>query len=601
MSYGIYGRYADVDLSSRSVNEYTIPRDWIQKYLGGRGIGARILLEELPKEVDPLGEENILIFGTGPFQGTGVAGASRNVVLAVSPVTRAVSDSFVGGFFPHELGQSGYDGLVIRGKSEDPVYILMHSGMIELHDASDIWGKGVLETDDILRTRHKGTRVASIGLAGERGVQFACIMNDVNRAAGRPGFGCVMGSKKLKAVVVAGNKPKDIFDEDQFVQLRQDFTRWIMLDPSTQSRQKYGTAENIAVLNELGILPTKNYQEGVFEGADRISGETLVETIFSRRATCRGCPVACKRVVHTTYHGKEVLEAYGGPEYETLAALGSMCLIDDLSAIALANQKCNSYGLDSIATGVAIAAAMEATERGYLTNEEGIKWGDAHALLVLIDQIAHREGLGSLLGKGMRSLEEEWGSEFVLHVKGQAVPMHDVRAKKGMGISYATSPRGATHMEGFDDEMFIGVKDPTPQLGVNGEIDWLSWTDKAKLCKTYEDLMSFTNSLIMCSHISMNKSVGEYYPYERILDILHALTGKEISQEEMLEIGDRNFCLLKKLALRMGYSHQDDDLPGRFKAPLPSGPCKGERVSNESLKKALSDYYQLRDCASIME
>jgi len=553
------------------------------------------LVHELPKEVDPLGEENTLIFGTGPFQGTGVAGASRNVVLAVSPVTRAVSDSFVGGFFPHELGRSGYDGLIIRGKSENPVYILVHSGTVELHDASDIWGKNVLETEHILQGRHGDVKVASIGIAGERGVQFACIMNDVNRAAGRPGFGCVMGAKQLKAVVIAGDKQKEVFDERRFVQLRRDYARWLMVDPSTQSRQKYGTAENIAVLNELGILPTKNYQEGMFESANRISGETLAETILLRRDTCMGCPVACKRVVKTESFGEQVLKAYGGPEYETLGALGSMCLIDDLSAIALANQKCNSYGLDTIAAGVAIAAAMEATERGYLTKEEGIKWGDAHALLVLIDQIAHREGLGALLSAGMRALEREWGSDFVLHVKGQAVPMHDVRAKKGMGISYATSPRGATHMEGLDDGMFIGAKDPTPQLGVKGEIDWLSWDRKPELCKKYEDLMSFTNSLIMCAFVSLNKCVGKYYPYDRILDLLYALTGEEVDREEMLKIGERNYSLLKELALRAGYTIYDDDLPVRFKTPIPSGPRKGEKVTEEALKKAIMEYHQLRE------
>lgn len=594
MCYGVYGRYGSINLSSKVVDEYTIPKDWIQKYLGGRGIGARILLEELPKEVDPLGEENILIFGTGPFQGTGVAGASRNVVLAVSPVTRAVSDSFVGGFFPHELGRSGYDGLIIRGKSENPVYILVHSGTVELHDASDIWGKNVLETEHILQGRHGDVKVASIGIAGERGVQFACIMNDVNRAAGRPGFGCVMGAKRLKAVVIAGDKQKEVFDERRFVQLRRDYARWLMVDPSTQSRQKYGTAENIAVLNELGILPTKNYQEGMFEGADRISGETLAETILLRRDTCMGCPVACKRVVKTESFGEQVLKAYGGPEYETLSAIGSMCLVDDLSAIALANQKCNQYGLDTIATGVVIATAMEATERGYL-KEDGITWGDGRAVIKLIDKIANREGLGALLSAGMRALEKEWGSDFVLHVKGQAVPMHDVRAKKGMGISYATSPRGATHMEGLDDEMFIGAKDPTPQLGVKRGIDWLSWDRKPELCVKYENLMSFTNSLIMCAFVSLNKCVGKYYPYDRILDLLYALTGEDVDNEEMLGIGERNYRLLKKLALRAGYTIHDDGLPVRFKTPIPSGPCKGEKVTEEALKKAIMKYHQLRE------
>ena len=590
---GVYGRFADVDLNRNNVTGYSIPEEWIEKHLGGRGIGARILVEELPKGAEPLAPENILIVATGPFQGTGIPGGSRNAILSVSPVTGCVSDSYVGGYFPHELGQSGFDGLIIRGRSDEPVYLLVQSGKVQILDASALWGKDVLETVRLLQERHKGVRVACIGVAGEREIQFACILNDVNRAAGRPGFGCVMGSKKLKAIAVAGHKKKDIFDQDQFAELRHEYRNWLMQDPATQKRQKYGTAKCIMEQNELGILPTKNFQSGVFDAAIRISGETIAESILTRRETCTGCPVACKRVVETEFQGERVVGAYGGMEYETVAAFGSLCLVDDLAAIALASQKCNLYGLDTIATGVAIATAMEATARGRL-KEEGIAWGDAASLLDLIDQIANREGLGGLLAEGMQALEKEWGSDFILHVKGQAVPMHDVRAKKGMGISYATSPRGATHMEGLDDEMFIGAEDPNPLLGIYGKIDWLSWYRKPELCVVYENLMSFTNSLIMCAFVSLSKCIGRYYPYGRILRLLRALTGMDLDEHGMLEIGERNYRLLRRLNEANHLDAGSRKLPKRFEIPLPSGPCKGERILKESLEDAVSAYEELR-------
>ena len=590
MCSGAFGYYADINLSNRTVTHYEIPSCWQQRHLGGRGIGARILTEELPQKVDPLSAQNILVFATGPFQGTGIAGASRNAVLAVSPVTGSVSDSYAGGFFPHELGQSGFDGLIIRGQSDAPVYILIQSGKVEILDAAELWGRDVLRTDRLLRKKHPGARVATIGVGGENCVQYACILNDVSRAAGRPGFGAVMGSKRLKAVVVAGGKQKTIYDTRRFTQLRAEFSKWLMLDPATQRRGDLGTAKCVLELNQLGILPTKNFQEGVFEGASHISGEEIAKSILVRRNTCFGCPVGCKREVTATFQGQEVLVDYGGMEYETIASFGSMCLVDDLSAIALAGQKCNQYGIDTIATGVAIATAMEATEKGFLGND-GIAWGDGSALVMLIDQIARREGLGRLLSQGMGALEKEWGETFSVHVRGQAVPMHDPRAKKGMGISYATSPRGATHMEGFDDEMFINAKDPTPELGVLGTVDWRGWERKPELCVTYENLMSFTNSLVMCSFVSMSKAIGAYYPYDRILKILEALTGEAIDSREMLDIGDRNYRLLEDL--RLIDTHKDD-LPPRFKTPLPSGPCAGERITDEALQRAIAAYRATR-------
>ncbi len=592
MTYGSFGRYADIDLSSNELCTYDIPVDWRRRFLGGRGIGAMILSEELPHKVDPLGPENILVFATGPFQGTGVAGGSRVAILSTSPATSSVSDSFAGGFFPHELGRSGFDGLVIRGRAERPVYIFVNSGTVEIREATDIWGKDVLAVDRLLKDRHPGVRVATIGVGGERRIPFATVMTDVSRAAGRPGFGSVMGSKKLKAVVVAGGVEKPISDPELFSRLRQEYATWLMEDPATRKRRRLGTAKCVMELNDLGILPTKNFQCGTFAGADRISGEAIASDILVGRASCVGCPVACKRRVRTSFNEEDVVAEYGGMEYETVAALGSLCMVDDLSAIALASQRCNAYGLDTITTGVSIAAAMEATEKGYV-KDDGITWGDGRALVAMIDLIARRDGLGALLARGMEAIKEEWGDEFVLGIKGQAVPLHDVRAKKGMGISYATSPRGATHMEGFDDEMLIDIIDPSPQLGIRGVFDWRGWSNKPELCVTYENLMSFTNSLVMCAFVSVNKAAGPYYPYDRILQILEALTGEAIDTREMLEIGDRNYRLLEALRKRL-VGTKKDDLPPRFKTPLPTGPCAGNQITDRELQRAIAAYRSMR-------
>ena len=592
---GLAGRFVEVDLTTQLVSDFVYPKDWADAHLGGLGLCARILLDILPPRVDPLGAENVLAIGIGPFQGTRIAGASRNVVMAVSPVTGDVSASFVGGYFPHALGKSGFDGLLIKGVADSPVYVLMEAGKVFICDASMLWGLPVLETVRWLEKEHGDVRVSCIGPGGERGVQYACILNDTSRAAGRPGFGAVMGSKQLKAVVVRGDTPKAVFDEKRVSELRASFAKWLMADPATQKRKRLGTAKCIVEENDLGLLPTKNFRAGQFEHVNDVSGERLLETILQRRDTCEGCPVSCKRAVKTSFLGQSVIPEYGGMEYETVAAFSSLCLVHDLGAVALAGQKCNALGIDTIATGVAIAAAMEATERGLLSDHEGIAWGDGHAMVELVDKIGNQEGMGALLSKGMHALEQEWGNDFVLHVKGQAVPMHDVRGKKGMAISFATSPRGANHMEGLDDEMFIGSLDPTPQLGVTGEVDWQAWDRKPELCIVYENLMAFTNSLVMCAFVSLSKAVGSFYPYDKILEMLRAITGVEYTTGDIVRIGHGNYGLMRELEERTGGTPMVARLPTRFFNRIESGPLAGEKLETRALREAVDRYQQMRD------
>ncbi|MEF8836062.1 MAG: aldehyde ferredoxin oxidoreductase family protein, partial [Candidatus Thermoplasmatota archaeon] len=442
---GCFGKYLKVDLSERSLEDYEIPEEWMRKHLGGRGIGARILLEEMNSGEDPLGPGNILIFATGPLQGTRIPGSGRHVVISKSPKTRSVSDSYAGGFFAHELATTGYDGIMITGSAETPVYLSLDEDGPSINDADDIWGEEVADVDEKLKERHDGGKVAAIGKAGENLVKFSCIINDRNRAAGRPGFGAVMGSKNLKAIIAKGTKEFPIEDKDLLTDKKKEFFDQLQ-ESGTVEWGKYGTSGGVESLDELGILPTKNFQEGVFDEAEKIDGTTLYETILEDRDNCTACPVNCKRVVKTEFAGEEVEERYGGPEYETIAAFGSLCMNSDISSIALANQKCNKYGLDTISTGDTIAFLMEASEKDMI--DQDIEWGDPEAIIDLIDKIANREGIGESLAEGIDEFADKIGADFAVTSKGQEIPMHEPRGKKGLGLSYATSPRGGTHNEG---------------------------------------------------------------------------------------------------------------------------------------------------------
>lgn len=585
---GKFGRYLDVSLTDGEIDQYEVPERWYEKYLGGRGIGGRILLEELEPEVDPLDPENPVVFATGPLQGLNVPGAGRHVVMAKSPKTGSVSGSYVGGYFAQELGQSGYDGLIIRGSADSPRYLILKDGEAEIKEAGDLWGKDTGEFEDEMKEREGDVRVASIGKAGENMVSFSCVIHDKNRAAGRPGFGAILGSKKLKGIAVSGDEKKPVEDIDKLKGLRGEYARKLA-DTKADSLGKYGTSRGVMGLSEAGILPTKNFQTGQFEGAEEISGEKMYDTVLKERDSCAGCPIRCKRVVETEFGGEEVRPEYGGPEYETIAALGSLCLNSDLDAIALANQKCNQYGLDTISAGDTIAFAMEASEKGYL--DEEISWGDPEVIVDLVEKIASRQGLGDELARGISVLEEEWGTDFAAEIKGQEVPMHEPRGKKALGISYATTPRGANHMEGTHDTA-LEEKPLAPELGITEPMNRFDYEGKAEAIKVFEDLSSFNNSLIMCAFTT--DAVGENYSFERVREMLGAVTGEDYSVDDTLKIGERNYLLLRLLAVREGYSSEDDYLPKRLKEPLNSGPTEGESYPDEKLDKVLEEYYELR-------
>ena len=593
---GVSGRYVDANLSEGTVRDYGIPDEWCRQYLGGRGIGLRILLEELNGDEDSLGPENILVFATGPLQGTGIAGAGRHAVIAKSPKIGSLSDAYAGGFFAHELGTSGYDGIIVRGKAAKPVYLALIDGKMTIQSADRLWGLNTGETEQRLKKTHPGARVTSIGPAGENLVTFACIMNDMSRAAGRPGFGAVMGSKNLKAIAVKGGELKDVYDEEMLADVRKKLVAELTSNPKIQEFGRNGTASYVNFYNDEGLLPTKNFQEGVFNGAKNIDARTspLFKRMLVGRDNCTGCPIRCKQKVKGAFGGRTILEDYGAPEYETLGALGSNCLNKDIAAISLANQLCNQYGLDTISTGVTISFAMEASEKGLI--KETIQWGDPEAVVGLIEDIAFRRGLGDVLADGIDKVAAEIGADFAMHIKGQELPMHDPRGKKALAISYATTPRGGNHMEALqDDGAELLGKLGTPEIGIYGPIKRTSWENKARYCKIYTDLASFSNSAIVCTYVGWDGVLlMGYNPYPRIREALYAATGLEIGVCEMLLIGERNFNMLKIGVAQSGYMRHDDALPQRFKDPLLRGNSSGESISNEMLRKSIDEYYKLR-------
>ena len=583
---GYYNKYVFIDLTNNKVRDYPIPDEWYMKYLGGRGIAARILFKELDPNVEPFSEENILVFATGPFQGLGIAGASRFLVMGKSPKTNNLNDSFCGGTFGHILGKSGYDGIIVKGKSKNPVYISLDNGETKIVSAENLWGLDPLEVEAKLKGNRKGTSIACIGKAGENKVIHSCIMVDRTRALGRPGYGAIMGSKNLKAIVVAGNKSKEVVDIGRLNNLKKEFAKKVALTGYPKVLSEYGTPNNVEFLSDNGMLPTKNFQNGQYFYANKISGQTLRKSNFwVKRDTCPGCPVKCKSVVTGMFNKQKFEPEWGGPEYETVASFGSNLLNNNLSSICFFNKKCNQYGLDTISVGVQIAYLMEATEKGLLKEEDQIKWGDTKAIDKLIDKIANREGIGEWVARGTDYISKKVGDgSFLIHCKGEEVAMHDPRGKYSHAVYYATTPRGGNHME--------GIFDPTPPHGELNlpENPARSWKDRAKIAGDYLHLRSFANSLILCAFTSGLVGGENEYFFPLFRDMLEAVTGRKIDIKEMLTIGERNYALLRFFAEKVGYTRKDDKLLDRFHEAQPS---TGYLIEKKMLEDTINEYYAM--------
>jgi len=593
MPYGFHDRILRVNLSNRQIDVEQPGEHFFRTYCGGWGLIAYYLLKEIEPGTDPLGPGNRLVFAPGVATGAPVGGSGRNAVGARSPLTGGFGEGDVGGFWGAELKRAGWDAIVVTGQAEEPVYLWIEDDRVEIRDAAHLWGQKTAEVEEILKAElgDERIRVTQCGLAGENLVRYACVMNDVNRAAGRTGLGAVMGSKKLKAIAVRGTGRVELADRDQVRQvagwLRDNFQKtW------TGSLHEHGTNGGLPYLNAVGGLPTRNFQEGSFEGAAKIAGQTMTDTILVGRDSCFACPIICKRKVRVT--GRyEVDPAYGGPEYETVAALGSCCGIDDLEAIAHGNQLCNAYGLDTISTGVAIAWAMECFARGLLTVEDtgGLElcFGDPQAMIALVEQIAHRQGFGDLLAEGCWRAAERIGrgtSEYAMQVKGQGVPMHDPRIKFALDLGYATSPTGADHMHNIHDTSYERDVEDMRSLGILKPLpaDYLG-PEKVRLAKYHIDWQVLWNCLGLCMFMPYSK--------EQVRDLVQGVTGWQSSIFELIKVGERALALARAFNYRQGFTAQDDAAPRRFSTPFESGPAQGVKVPAEDIAQALHLYYEM--------
>jgi len=600
MSYGFHNKVLRVDLSNRRVSIEEPGDIFFRTYFGGWGLIAYYLLKEVEPGTDPLGPGNVLVFANGPVTGTPVPGSGRNAVGAKSPLTGGFGESDVGGFWGAELKHAGWDAIVITGQAEEPVYLWIKDDQVEIRDAAHLWGKKTAEVETVLKEQlgDKRIRVAQCGLAGENLVRYACVINDLHHAAGRTGMGAVMGSKKLRAIAVRGTSRVELADRKQVLQVIGP-----VRDELKQATrfQKYGTSGAVLRINEEGALPARNFQEGTFEGAEKISGQTMAETILVARGTCFACPLTCKRKVKVT--GRyEVDPTYGGPEYEALVSLGSCCGIDDLEAIAYANQLCNAYGMDVISTGLTVAWTMECFERGLLTTEDTggleLRFGNAQAMTTLVEQIAHRQGFGDLLAEGSLRAAKRVGREteqYAIQVKGQEVPpSYDSRTRFALSLGYATSPTGADHMHNIKDHYYtsergmqwvrpLGVLEPIP---ADRLADYLG-PEKVRLAKYHIDWAVFGNCLGLCM----------FMPYEGkewIRDVVQSITGWDSSVFELMKVGERALTIARAFNYREGFTAKDDATHWRFSTPLKSGPNEGAKVPAEDMAQALDLYYEMR-------
>lgn len=590
MVKGYAGKFLRVDLTSRKIFSQSLDEKDLRQFLGGSGLGTKFLYEEVGAQVEPLSPENILIFMTGPLTGSGAPGSGRHEVVFKSPLTGIFARSGVGGSFGVNLKRAGYDGIIISGKSDKPVYLLVAGGKAEIKDASHIWGKDTHTTDELLRAAHaRKATVASIGKAGEKEVKIAGISHDGvhSRMAGRCGGGAVMGSKKLKAIVVYGEQRLELAHSDKLRSYRKELLAQIT--GASAGFKKFGTAGGIMNYEKLGNFPHKNWALSDWEqGAEKISGQTMEKTILTGRYACHDCVIACGRVVKIDT-GPFAPVSGGGPEYETIAALGGMCLVDDIEAVAKANELCNRYGLDTMSTGAVVAFAMEAFERKIISEKDtdGVKlnFGDANAVIAMIEKIAEREGIGAILAEGVRVAAEKLGNgaqEFALHVKGLEPSYHDPRCFFSHAVNYATAARGACHnsSQSHSSEMALSC----PDLGINEPQHRHQVEGKAEFTIKLQNLMCFYDSLVFCKFFHTS---GALTP-SQVVNFLNYTTGWELELGECMQIGARVFNLQRMYNVRCGIRKKDDTLPARFST------LERNRDKLPPLDELLRDYYELR-------
>ncbi len=591
MLFGYAGNMLMIDLTNETTRVLTLREEWARKYLGGSGLAARIIYEYMPRSIDPLDPESLLVFAVGPLTGTPFPQSGRYAVAARSPLTGIWGEARSGDMFGPELKKAGYDAIVISGACDSPRYIYIKDSDVYLKDASKYWRKGTRETIQMIRKDENDNKlkVVTIGLAGENLVKFASIVSDMG-VAGRTGMGAVMGAKKLKAIAIRGTGIFDLANKEEFRKKALEIQKRLSKSSAAEIFDSYGTGSGLMRYYTLGNIPIKNFGMGTWDlmKVESITGQALSRTIKERSYSCSNCVLKCKKIIHIK-EGRYSCLRGRGPEYETLCMLGSNLLNSDLNGIAAANYLCDEYGMDTISTGSVIAFAMEAYERGFLTKQDAggleLKWGDSDVIIELIRRIANREDIGNILAEGVRRASEEIGRDswmFAVHVKGLEQPAHDGRAFFDHALSFATMNRGACHLAW---PHLIARGREFPELGLVGERNRFEYKESGKIVKTMQDLMEVVDSSIFCKYAF---SAG-LRPIE-VSEMLSLATGWDIDVQEMMQIGERIFNLKRLLNVEWGITGEDDRLPPRSVEPLEGG----TNGNVPPLDIMLKEYYELR-------
>lgn len=607
MPNGYTGKILHVDLTKGSLTVEEPQESFYRKYLGGSAMGMHYILREMPKGANALSPENVLTLFTGVTTGAPISGQSRLNANAKSPISGGIGDSQSGGFFPAELKFAGFDGIVIKGKSATPVYLLIVDGKYELRDASHLRGKLTGEVDDIIHSEiDPKAEILQHGIGAEKGVLFSSLCSMSNRHNGRTGMGLVMASKNLKAVVVRGKQKVNVHDSKALVALNRIGPKALPENPDMVGLARDGTATVVLFNNTIGTLPTRNYTEGQFEGCEPISGERMTETILKERDTCYACVVKCKRVVEIKDGPYQVQPRYGGPEYETIGTFGSYCGVDDLAAVSLANQICNEYAVDSIAAGATIAFAMECFENGVLTKEQtnglDLKFGNAEAMIQALYMMVKGEGeFGKTLGMGSERASKVWGKgsdEFLITVKGAEAPAHMPHAKRSLGLIYAVNPFGADHQSSEHDPYYEeGVADfnldRLKQIGLGSPQPTYSLTEeKVRFAYETEVFYSMLDSAELCQFVY--GPTWTLYDAKDTAHMISSVTGWEVTVDELMEVGRRRLNLFRVFNAREGLGRKDDKLPKKFFKQLKgTGPTAGMALTQEEMDLAITMYYKM--------
>ncbi len=604
MSYGYNNAILHVDLDVEKTRIEQPGPTFFRKYLGGGCVGLHYLLSESPAGVDALGPDNVLVFAPSVVTGAPVGGVSRYAVVAKSPLTGGVGASEAGGYWGAELKFAGIDAVVIRGRARKPVYLWIHDGDAELRDASALWGLATGECQKAIREElgDGKVRVAQIGPAGERLVRYACIVNELRHFNGRTGMGAVMGSKNLKAVAVRGGGSLNMADKERVVELSRTMAKQLRSHGAWCGMYEMGTSGSIVPQNMSGQLPTRNFTSGVFAGAGSISGEAIHQSMFKGREGCYACPVKCKRIISVD-QSHDVDPCYGGPEYESLAALGSYTCVSDLHAVCKANEMCARDGLDTISAGAVAAFAMECYEKGILTSGDtggmSLDFGNGSAMLRLIEMISRREGIGDILAEGTERAAQRFGKgaeRLAMHCKGLEIPAQEARLKQSMALEYALAPIGADHMSSIQEVLFSPSTDKRTienmrALGLENLMD-LAVLDEEKVRFFYyaQQAYSVLDCLTLCMFCF--PPIG-FFSFSDVVQLVEGVTGWRTSLWELMKVGEREINMARVFNLREGVAASKDGLPDRLFEPLRGGPTDGLRVNREDFQQAVRMFYEM--------